>query len=234
MKRFLILLILVCGICGTATAGSSLRIRNPRFEFGWMPYNSTVVHHFWFVSVGKDTLKIDDINTRSATVRMPLEQNRIAPGDSVKIPVYWDSGSKGQAVERRWEIITDSYVDDPIECLLKGIAVTRPDSLRPVLIRPHKLELSRLGKLSIDSLIFDLVNYSDRDFEMELVSVPSDEFEIIIPDSLRAHESVTGLVRISPEYVDKEFIGSATIQITHYLNYEKRITIPIRRKLFSR
>ena len=69
---------------------------------------------------------------------------------------------------------------------------------------------------------------------MEVVSAPSDEFEIIIPDSLRANESTIGVVKIRPEYVDKEFIGSVTIQITHYLNYEKRITIPIRRKIFSR
>ena len=233
MKNTLLSILVVVALYGVASAGSSLRVSNSHYDFGWMPYNSTVVHYFWFKSVGNDTLHIDPVNTRSDVARMPLEQTWLAPGDSMKVAAYWDTGSKGQAVERRMIVVTDSYVDDPQELLLKGIAVVKPDSLRPVLILPYKLEFSRLGAMSIDSISFVMTNYSDRDFELELVSVLPDEVEIFIPDSLGAREEKTGYVKVIPSFQNSEFLTSITIQLTNATNYQKRITIPIRRKIYS-
>ncbi len=235
MKKLLLTALFVCTAYLTADAGSSLKIRNTKFDFGWMPHNSIVVHHYWFVSVGKDTLRIQEINTRNRDIAwMPLEQNWIAPGDSLRIPIYWTTGNKGRANERRWKIHTNSYVDDPLDMYLKGITVIKPDSLRPVLVKPYKGEFSRLAGMSIDSIGFTLTNYSTRELDLTVTSEPMYECEVVMPDSLHAGEERQGYIKIRSEYLDKEFLNSITIHLTDYMNYDRRITIPIRRKIYSR
>ena len=65
------------------------------------------------------------------------------------------------------------------------------------------------------------------------VSYPVAECEVVLPDSVKSNSSVLGYIKLRPEYADQEFIRSVTLEITGPPNYERRVTIPIRRKILA-
>jgi hypothetical protein len=78
-----------------------------------------------------------------------------------------------------------------------------------------------------------ITNYSDRFLKLEEVSNPLEQCEIVIPESVRPHSEVQGYIKVRPDYLDSEFIESVTILMSDSPDYERRITVPIRRKIFS-
>ena len=60
MKTRYILLsaLLVILICGLVQAAPHLTIKEPVFDFGFVPQHSKISHVFWLNSTGDDTLKI--------------------------------------------------------------------------------------------------------------------------------------------------------------------------------
>jgi len=229
MKILLITAILV-GLCAVLSYSQPrLEIPVNNFNFGYVPQNSTVVRKFWFKSTGTDTLQIKDIKTGCACAVMPLEKNWIAPGDSMRVSIFWAIKRNMGAIARSPRIFTNAS-PDPLRLHLQGTALLFPDSARPVSVKPYKFELAKSSHTEIDSLSFTLVNRSDHDLSVSLVSSPPDECELFVPDSVGALSSSTGYIKVKPEFADSEFKTSITLLLSD--RKSTRLTIPIRRKFY--
>ena len=231
MMRIWILLLFVL----TLTVGPEgftepvLEIPSNSFKLGYTPYNSTVCHHFWFKSTGTDTVDIISVNTGCKCAVMPLDRTQIAPGDSMNVAFFWNTGRRvGPATQHPNVLIKGS--DDPSFVILIGTIVNGLDSCRPVSIKPYKFELARIANKSIDSISFKLLNHSGEDVFLKVVSSPIEECVITIPDSLQSGIEATGYIKVKPEFADLEFKRSITIEISN--EKATRLTIPIRRKFY--
>lgn len=224
-------------ISGLVLAEPKLDIDYKSYDFGWVPYNSTGVLYCVIRSVGTDTLVINDITSDCRCLVMPLENQLLPPGDTMIIPVIWEFDDVPNRSSHFCKIFTNEQASidgKPLQLKFEGTVVINPDSLRPVAAKPYRLEFSRMGQIDIDSVSFILTNRSIRDLKLELMAFPYQECEISVPDSLKPNSTVTCWVKIKPEYANREFLSSLTIRMTDNTRFDRSLTIPIRRKIYSR
>ena len=226
---FLTALSFLLVVVGSGLCQPALEIPESTFEFGAVPQNSTVFHYFWFKSTGTDTLKINHIKTGCTCVLMPLERDWIAPGDSMKVGIYWNIKRRVGKIGRYPYIFTNA-MEEPYRVYLKGGISLKPNEARPVSIQPFKLELSKLQDKSIDSLSFILHNHSDKDLHHNLLSDSLEECELVLPEILLANSDNTGYIKVNKDYLNTEFKRSITLQLSDDRN--TIITIPVRRKFY--
>jgi hypothetical protein len=227
--------LLIFGLTATmAAADPELRIENSEFDFGMVPHGAEVMQHFWFKSIGTDTLRIIEVTTKTDDSRIVIERKSLVPGDSMLVAYYWETGSKSGPISEYASIHTNSMAPRPERVILRATNMSRPDFIQPVTVTPFRFELARISDVSIDSIEFALNNTSERDLELQTVSFPVEECELVLPDSVRAYSQEFGYIKVYPEYLDTEFVRSVTLELTTGEKYTKRLTIPIRRKIFDR
>jgi hypothetical protein len=230
MKKLLIVVITVLITAALSYPQPRLVATAPTFDFGYTPQNVKLVHHFWFKSVGTDTLLINKIKTGCACAVMPLERDWLAPGDSMKVGIYWDIKRNLGKIERKARIFTNAG-PDPVWLHLKGTVVHYPDSTRPISPKPFRFLLARSSHKDIDSLSFTLTNHSNQNLAVGFASFPPEEVELVLPDSVQALASSTGYVKLRSEFADTEFQTSVTLLMSD--QGHTHITIPIGRKFYT-
>jgi hypothetical protein len=213
----------------TVLAQPKLEIAGNRFEFGMVPQNSTVVQFFWFKSVGTDTLRIVEIKQGCNCILTPLEQDWIAPGDSLSVGFFWETQKRVGKIGQYPYIFTNAG-KEPDRVYLTAAVSINPADAYPVSVKPFKLELSRVAGTSLDSLQFILHNDSEDDLSCTVVSFPLVECEVVLPDILKAKSDNTGYIRVKKEYLGTEFQRSITLRLSDKQN--SAVTIPIRRKFY--
>lgn len=216
-------------LAGSVQAEASLRFSTDRFELGAIPPNSVVSHYFWFRSAGTDTLVIDEIKIGCGCTLMPLERNRVAPGDSMKVDICWDVKGKIGA-NGSYPYIFTNAPDGPGRVYLTGTIVKYPDSLRPISLKPYILDLSRIRETSIDSLTFTIRNHGEQDITLSPIAFDIPECEVTLPELVPAKSVAYGRIKVKEEYLDKQFKRSFTLQLND--ERDSRITVPVRRKIY--
>jgi hypothetical protein len=228
----LIFLVLILSWSGLS-AQPKLEVPGGDFDFGYIPNNSIVVQQFWFKSVGTDTVKIERIRTGCDCATFSMEKDWLAPGDSMKVGFYWDTKKRIGKLDRK-PTIYSNMEGIPFQLDLTGVSVSHPDEYFPVAIKPYRCEFSVLPTLAIDSIEFKLINRSDTAFSVEVVSYPMKECTLVVPETVPPGGEVKGFARVNPEFLDKEFKQSFTLQFSTEKGPHHRITVPIKRKIFSK
>ena len=207
-----------------------LESSSKKFDFGLTTQNSTIIYSFWLKSTGTDTVKISEIKTGCSCATIPLESDKIAPGDSTRLTVFWNTEHARGPIKRFPKIYSNASIK-PLGIRIQANVLNALDSSYSGSIWPFKFEMSRIRDMSIDSLEFRVINATDQMFYPEIVSELPVECVISLPDSVLPRGSAYGYAKLVPEFVDKEFKSSFTVDFKHgKVNY---LTIPIRRKFYG-
>lgn len=228
MKWPLLILILLLATL-TVSAESKLEILSSRFDFGMIPSQSTIEHSFWFRSSGTDTVKIEAVKTGCQCTTMPLEQDWLAPGDSMKVSVRWNTSRQVGKLGQYPRIFIFGN-PEPHYIALIGTVAQALDEVRPVSVKPFKAAFARTSSISIDSVNFTFTNHSPEDLALNIVSYPSESFEVKFPAEVKTGATADGYVKITPQFTDSEFKGSITIEFEG--RKKNRLTIPVQRKFY--
>ena len=232
MKNVLKLQVLLICFCSYSLfAEPKLEITDQRFDFGSVPTNSIIYKHFWFKSTGTDTLIITNIKTGCACALMETVKDTLPPGDSIKVGIEWKIGNRIFSIGRYPYIYTNAS-EDPYRIYLTGEAFKTLDKLQPVSLSPYKFELPRYKDNSIDELKFTLTNNSENTVHYRIITELPKECEISLPEKIEPNSKGVGTIKVKKEYADKEFTSSITIVSLD--NTKTKITIPIRRTIFSK
>jgi hypothetical protein len=219
-------------VSGSILGEPVLKIEPEVFQFGMIPREATVAHYFWFESAGTDTVFIDSIKTGCACATMPIEQEHLAPGEKMRVGLFWDVG------KRIGSVLSHPYIfyngkELPTFAGLRGQCLLHMDSLRPVTVRPHRVDFVRLPATSksIDEIELAFLNLSDERLDLTVVANSAEELiELRLPKSLKAGASVTGRVIVRPEHADEPFERSFTLEFSD--ENRTRLTVPVRRKVY--
>ncbi len=228
MKQFVIAILVLTP--ALALAQPQLEIPNDRFDFGLTPQRSTLVTDFWFKSTGDDTLRITRIKTGCSCVMMPLERDWLAPGDSMKVKIFWEI-TKEIGRSGKYPYIYTNIKERPFRVYMDCIAIRKPESTKVVTFSPFKFELAQIGEQSIDSIGFEMFNKFEYDVEAKVVSSEIEECDISLPEILPSNRVSTGYIRVKPAFRNQEFKRSLTVEFTDA--NDTRMTIPIRRKIYQ-
>lgn len=230
MKGIAAILAICLSLTSVGVAEQQLTIPSDDFDFGLVPQYGTVKHHFWFKSTGSDTLKLGKITTGCTCALMPLDKTVLPPGDSMLVGLTWDVG-RAIGKTSRYPRAAYEGPDSPAYMIVRCLVVQHADSIRPLTVKPHRLSLSKTGMVDVDSLEFVLINWDNQnDLVATELNLPVEECEYSIPDTIPAAGRVAGWIKVRPEYADKEFNSSITLQLSDAR--KTRITIPIQRKFF--
>ena len=104
--------------------------------------------------------------------------------------------------------------------------VKRPDSTYPLVLTPHRLDLSQYGEKSRAEAKFTIHNVSQEELEISLVSAPS-IFEVKLPHKIKPDSKEEATVKLKDPGIDEAFEKSITIQVND--EQHSRFTIPVRR-----
>lgn len=200
-----------------------------RFDFGIVPTGSVLVHHFWLKSMGQDTVTITEVKTGCSCAVSELEKKVLPPGDSVLLGITWDIGRSLGSIFRSPRVFFNG-TDEFIRLGMEGQVWDNPQAARPVTAKPYRFELSRAAIKDIENVEFTLINHSDEELGVALLSVLPEQVELSLPESVPANGTASGSIRLKPGFRDEEFSTSVTLLIEDSAN--THLTIPIRRKFY--
>ena len=211
---------------GFLRAEPRIEIAESKFDFGTVVQNSTVVYKTWIRSVGDDSLQVFDIKSACGCSVVPSEKDRLAPGDSAQITFYW------QTRQSIGEMFSSPYVftsarQNPVGLVLMATAISPGDTTTAVACWPCRISFPNPVDRSRSAKHLSFTNYTDTDMTVELVSGHDDEYELDIPDTLRAGSTFTGTVKIKEAYFDGELERSFTLQFSQGSDVSHRATVPV-------
>ena len=229
MSKLILSFLVLAAVGSSALAQPVLRVLDSEWDFGTTPQHSTVLHYFWFRSMGTDTVRINDIKTGCTCALMPLERDWIAPGDSLRVGIIWQT-KRAIGAWNRYPRVFSNASEEPLKLVVEGSVVKSMEPARPVSLKPYKLEMARTSNLSLDSMSFGLTNHSSLDLSVKIVSSAMEQVELVLPEIVKAGAEATGWIKVKPEFMDVEFTTSVTMQFSN--QEETRITLPVRRKFY--
>ncbi len=230
-KKNTIITLLLIALPAVLLAASKLEVKESKFNFGYIPQNCNITHNFWFISAGEDTLKINKIKTGCSCAVMPLEKDWIAPGDSMQIGIHWKIKREAGEAAKNPAIYTNAKAD-PYRIGVAGSVMKNPMSdIDAASISPYIIELAKVGNKSIDSLSFEITNKLEYEVSVNIIESNIEQCILTLPELLGPFEVFTAMAVVKPEFLDQEFTGSVTIELSG--PKDTRITIPIRRKIYN-
>ena len=211
---------------GTALAQSSLLIKEPIFDFGYVPQNSTISHVYWLYSNGKAPLKIESIQPGCGCTKAPLEKDVIAVGDSTQLEIIYSSRMYSGPQTKRPAIESN---EGKIKKYLQFSAnvYQDPNSTRPIVLKPHIFDISQYGEKSRTEFKFEIENISDQELKLEVIDYPESMLKIDFPKKIKPGKTESGKVEVKGIFKNVEFEKSITIELND--EGRTRFTIPVKR-----
>ena len=207
-------------------AAPKLVIDQPEFDFGYVPQNSHVSHRFVLRSAGEDSLRIIKVVPGCGCTRTPLEKNDLAAGESTDLEVIFNTGHYTSRVTKRPKI--ESTDEDKFDNIVfYANVVRRPDSTRPIIIKPYKLDISQFGEKVRDEMKFTVTNLSDQPVSVKVIDLPEDFFEVSLPGSIAAGKSAEGTLKLRDKGLPMSFEKSFTLECNDA--DASRFTVPVKR-----
>ena len=80
---------------GSAPAVEALQLKESRFDFGKIQQNRPVTHNFELVNIGKEPLKIDNVQASCGCTTPEWSREAIQPGATTIIKVGYNAAAEG-------------------------------------------------------------------------------------------------------------------------------------------
>lgn len=159
-----------------------------------------------------------------------MDKEILAPGDSTALEIIFSTKSYTRTVVKSPQITTNEGPPDR-HVRIEATIVTAPDSTSPVVITPHKIDISQFSDEIIDRKTFAIRNVSDRELTLTLLAGPTDMMEIDLPQSVGPGETVEGEVRLHADILDLSFDKSFTFELND--DDTTRFTVPVTRTIHT-
>lgn len=222
----LLTMFVLFGIALTVSAGPEIEIAEDEFSFGIAPQHARVSHVFWIKSVGDDTLRITKIVPGCGCTKVPLDKTVLAPGDSTRLEVIFSTRNYTGKVTKAPKIYTNASEERSMVRIYTQV-VPKPDTTRPIVIMPYKLDVTkRFGKAG-DQVKFSIKNVSDKPVGMKTIDQPEGYWSLNLPDMIGAGESVQVVLTANESAVVKRYEKSFTIELDD--EAKTRFTVPVKR-----
>jgi hypothetical protein len=214
-------------IAASLSATPKMEFVDNSFDFGRVYQGKVVTHSFWIRSTGDDTLRILEVKPGCGCTQIPVTDSILAPGDSVRLGIIFNTRRFSGAVTKRPSIITNASEKRVFLNLYANVLMVKDDP-GILSIKPHLLDVSQFGDKQRRKAKFLIENTKDEDVTLGLIDGSGKGFEIRLPDKIKAGETVEGQIIVDEDRIESSFEESITFELDDVLR--SRYTLPIERK----
>lgn len=233
MKRSVLLLVLFFIIASRAFPGPRLELSAEAVDFGKIPQKSWFFHKIAFRSVGDQTLVIDSINTYCDCIMIPLEQNSIAPGESLLVEIAFYSSA--YAGHRRWQAhIHTNGEARRTYLMIRADIIVDVTKHRPIAVVPHTVVTSQYGDNIRRDFPIQIINKTNRNVPLRLIYTDEEYFNLDFPVFIPPDDTAFGKVILNEKGLASEFQKSVTFEYIDKNSEKHLYSIPIRRNIYRR
>ncbi|MBN1213035.1 MAG: DUF1573 domain-containing protein [candidate division Zixibacteria bacterium] len=214
---FLTLSVFILGLLSLSAisvqAGPKVEIPNHEFNFGKTVQRVGLTHTFWVKSVGDDTLRITKIVPGCGCTQAPIGDSVLAPGDSTRLDITLSTGSYRGFLSKKPYLLTNAG-EEKVYVKIHAQIFPNPDEIGPIKIYPLAVDISQVEKdVVCREGRFHIQNLQDRDFEIALEDISTNNFDVKLPKKVKAGETIDGIVTVHGDALDKAFFESITFRI---------------------
>ncbi len=211
----------------TQLHGKPLEVRGERFDFGHVPYGSTVKHRVMLYNRGVQMIKITRVNAGCACTQVPLTRREIAPGDSLGVDLILDTSKIRTGLFQKAPMIYTDNVESPrVTVTLTGYNLGSEERGPRIKVHPGAVKFTRNDGLT--KQVVHIMNETSYDVRPQVVALPDAEVvAITMPQRvIRPSRSDSIVVAVSQTPPQQALTNES---FTFYFNDNKhtRFTIPI-------
>lgn len=155
-----------------------------------------------------------------------MDKTAIAVGDSTKLEIIFSTKKYRNKISKSPKIQTNEGGTDKM-VRISTTVIERPDSTYPVINTPYKLDMSQFTGKQVTQKKLKIANVSDEDLQITLVAFAEAYFDVNLPKSVSAGETVEGEVVLKDDAIEKSFEKSFTFELSD--EKHTRFTIPVKR-----
>lgn len=207
--------------------GKPLEVRGERFDFGHVPFGSTIKHRVMLYNRGVQVIKITRVNAGCACTQIPLTKREIAPGDSLGVDLILDTSKIHKGLFQKAPMIYTDNVESPrVTVTLVGYNLGAEEHGPRIKVQPGTVMFNRDD--GIKKQVVHILNGTSLDLRPRVVALPeANVVEITMPQRvIRPNHSDSILVALPQTSAPQALTNES---FTFYFNDNKntRFTIPI-------
>ncbi len=211
----------------TPAAPAPLEVRGASFDFGHVPFGSTVKHRITLLNHGSELIKITRVNPGCGCTQIPLTKREIAPGDSAEIDLILDTSKiKTGLFHKVPMIFTDNLAIPRISVTLTGYNLGADERGPRIKVTPLSLEWR--VKQDARPLVLQITNGSNEEVRTRVISAPAPEIiEPTFPRKLIRAGGIDSILVEIPALAGQPALVQESLTFCFNDNRQTRFTIPI-------
>ena len=225
-KKITSLLLIGLALAADVAAGPVIQMSEEEFNFGKAVQQATYRHVFWVKSVGDDTLRIEQVRAGCGCTQTPLTDSTLAPGDSARFEIIFDSKRFRGLTEKKSAIVSNATNGKMMVGIVTDLSLEAED-MRPLVIQPYRVDVSQFTEAPRRRSKIQVENRSDQNYELSLVDAYDLNFDIEMPKKIKAGETAEITILVHEDKIEEEFRQSFTFQLND--GRGTRYSIPVKR-----
>ncbi len=214
-------------LAGSVLAGPKIVPTEGTFSFGKIMQHAVLTKRFWLKSVGDQPARIIEAIPDCGCTELILTDSLVKPKDSVPLDLVMHTRGFIGFIEKRPMIrIADS--NDTVRVKFYCEILVKPETAKPLVITPFKVDVSQYSAKPRRKGTFTITNNGFADYQISVIDSSFKSFEVRLPKSIKAGETIEGQVIVHKSAVPTSFEQSFTFEITD--DGRSRYSVPIWRQ----
>jgi hypothetical protein len=222
---FLILLVGIVAASQQSGAEPKLTFSHDYWYFGYMPVEAIVQHSYWIRNTGTDTLRIGKVTPGCGCTTAPLSKNSVAPGDSARLDIVFDTKNMIGKMVKDVEILSNDPEKPKTKVSFLAV-VNREHPLVRAKSSTLRFAPTSMNKGQLKKKL-EIVNNYDSEISVKLVDYPSIYFKVA-PQALRIGARSTGVIEVEQTSIvkdERDILSSLTLEFAG--SDTDRVTVPL-------
>ncbi len=128
----------------TAQAKEDVELIGGRFDFGYVPYGTTIKHRATLVNQCDAIVKITSVVPGCGCTQIPLKKKELAPGESLEVEILLETNKIRQGLFQKAPVFyTDSPETPRLTVTLMGFNLKTDDPQPPIVVTPSVVHLKK-------------------------------------------------------------------------------------------
>lgn len=212
---------------GQAFAKEDVDVIGGRFDFGYVPFGTTIKHRAVLVNQCDSIVKITRVVPGCGCTQIPLKKKELAPGESLEVEIILETGKIRQGLFQKAPVFyTDNRETPRITITLMGFNLKPDDNQPPIKVSPVVVHLQKSQPNAVGSI--EIVNNTGRNIIPKMAAGAQPDFlQIEMPyRQISPGQKETISVKLVTDSL-REDTTDESITIVFNDQKQSRFTIPI-------